>query len=86
MVEEKLGQGWERIIRDTSRYGNEQTLIFAHPEGARMGLFIIDKDGKEMDVVEVSVDPDHLDDDIGRYRHPHHDADTGDDGDAGASN
>ena len=86
MVEEKLGQGWERIIRDTSRNGTEQTLIFAHPEGARMGLFIIDKDGKEMDVVEVSVDPDHLDDDIGRYRHPHHDADTGDDGDAGASN
>ncbi len=86
MVEEKLGQGWERIIRDTSRSGHEQTLIFAHPEGARMGLFIVDKDGNEMDVVQVSVDPDHLDADIGRYRHPHHDADAGNDGDAGASN
>jgi hypothetical protein len=86
MVEEKLGQGWERIIRDTSRSGHEQTLIFAHPEGAHMGLFIIDKDGNEMDVVEVSVDPDHLNEDIGRYRHPHHDADAGNDGDTGASN
>jgi hypothetical protein len=86
MVEEKLGQGWERIIRDTSRNGHEQTLIFAHPEGARMGLFIVDKDGNEMDLVEVSVDPDHLDDDIGRYRHPHHDSDEGHGEDAGASN
>jgi len=69
MVEEKLGAGWERIIRDTSRNGNEQTLIFAHPEGDRMGLFVVDKDGNEMDVVQVSVDPKHLDDDIGHYRH-----------------
>ncbi len=69
MVEEKLGAGWERIIRETSRKGNEQTLIFIHPEGDRMGLFVVDKDGNEMDVVQVSVDPKHLDDDIGHYRH-----------------
>lgn len=69
MVEEKLGSGWERIIRDTSKKGNEQTLIFIHPEGERMGLFVVDKDGNEMDVVQVSVDPKHLDDDIGQYRH-----------------
>jgi hypothetical protein len=74
MVAEKLGAGWERIIRDTSRKGNEQTLIFIHPEGDRMGLFVVDKDGSEMDVVQVSVDPKHLDDDIGRYRH-HRDSD-----------
>jgi len=74
MVEEKLGPGWERIIRETSKKGNEQTLIFIHPEGERMGLFVLDKDGNEMDVVQVSVDPKHLDDDIGRYTH-HHDGD-----------
>ena len=45
MVEEKLGQGWERMIRETSRKGNEQTLIFAHPEGKRMGLFVLDAMG-----------------------------------------
>jgi len=71
LVEEKLGSGWERIIRDTSRHGNEQTLIFIHPEGDRMGLFVVDKDRNEMDVVEVSVDPKHIDDDIGHYRHRH---------------
>jgi hypothetical protein len=71
MVEEKLGAGWERMIRDTSRHGKEQTLIFSHPEGDRMGLFVVDMDGNEMDVVQVSVDPKHLDDDIGHYRHHH---------------
>jgi hypothetical protein len=81
MVEEKLGAGWERIIRETSCTGNEQTLIFVHPEGDRMGLFVVDKDGNEMDVVQVSVDPKHLDDDIGHYSHHHrHDKDAdGDD-------
>jgi len=74
MVEENLGPGWERIIRETNRKGNEQTLIFIHPEGERMGLFVLDKDRNEMDVVQVSVDPKHLDDDIGHYRH-HHDND-----------
>jgi hypothetical protein len=69
LVEEKLGAGWERIIRETSRKGSEQTLIFIHPEGERMGLFVLDLNGREMDVVQVSVDPSHLDDDIGRYRH-----------------
>jgi hypothetical protein len=73
MVEEKLGLGWERIVRDTSSSGHQQTLIFAHPEGARMGLFIVDKDSNEMDVVQVSVDPDHLNEDIGHYRHSHTD-------------
>jgi hypothetical protein len=39
-----------------------------------MGLFVVDKEANEMDVVQVSVDPKHLDDDIGHYRH-HHDGD-----------
>jgi hypothetical protein len=73
LVKEKLGAGWERILRDTSRRGGEQTLIYVHPDGQRMGLFVLDKESNELDVVEVSVDPDHLDDDIGHYRH-HHDA------------
>ncbi|MGO9436929.1 MAG: hypothetical protein ACLP00_21855 [Terracidiphilus sp.] len=73
IVEDKLGSGWERIIRETNHQGGEQTLIFIHPEGQRMGLFVLDKDHNELDVVQVSVDPDHLDDDIGRYSH-HHDS------------
>jgi len=75
MIQEKLGEGWSRIIRSTSRYGNEQSLIFARVEGNRMGLFILDLDSNEMDVVQISVDPDHLNQTIGKYEH--HDADDG---------
>jgi len=70
LVEEKLGSGWERVIRESSR-GGEQTLIFMHPEGSRMGMFIVDLDGHELDVVQVSVDPDHLNESIGKYTHSH---------------
>lgn len=76
MVEEKLGAGWERMIRETSRHGDEQTLIFTRPEGQRMGLFVLDLDGHELDVVQVSVDPDHLNQNVGRYEH-HHQQDGG---------
>ncbi|HTB98069.1 MAG TPA: hypothetical protein VK716_13740 [Terracidiphilus sp.] len=77
MVEEKLGSGWERMIRETHRGGGEQTLIFMRPEGERMGLFVVDVDGHEVDVVQVSVDPDHLQDSIGKYSH-HQDGDVSD--------
>ena len=75
MVEEKLGAGWERMIRGTSRKGKEQTLIFVHPEGERMGMFVVNLDGSEMDVVQVSVDPRHLNDQIGSYEHRRSQAD-----------
>lgn len=84
MVETKLGEGWERIIRETSRKtdstttdqraegSNNQTLIFIRPEGARMGLFVLDEDGRNLDVVQVSVNPDHLFENVDRYEHHHH--------------
>ena len=79
MVEQKLGSGWERIIRETSRKGTEQTLIFIHPEGKEMGMFVLDLNGHELDVVQVSVDPDHLNQKIGQYEHHHDDHDDGGD-------
>jgi hypothetical protein len=84
MVETKLGEGWERIIRETSRKtdsqatddhhgtGDMQTLIFMRPEGARMGLFVLDEDGRNLDLVQVSVNPDHLSESIDQYEHHHH--------------
>lgn len=78
MVAQKLGQGWERIIRETSRKGNEQTLIFMRPEGRRMGLFVVSLDGGEMNVVQVSVDADHLNESIGHYELSHHGGDVPD--------
>jgi hypothetical protein len=71
MVEKKLGSGWELMVRETSRKGGEQTLIYCRPEGKHMGLFIIDQGHGEMDVVQVSVDPDHLSEHIGKYDHQH---------------
>lgn len=81
MVQEKLGGGWERIVRETCRNGHEQTLIFMHPEGKRMGLFVVDADGHDLDVVQVSVDPDHLNQSIGKYDHHEHHRDGADDSD-----
>lgn len=69
LVSEKLGSGWERVIRETSRKGADQTLIFMRPEGSRMGMFVLDLGGHEMDVVQMSVDPDHLKEKIGQYDH-----------------
>lgn len=72
MVEEKLGPSWARVVRETSRGGKEQTLVFMRPEGSRMGLFVLDCDGHELDVVEVSVNPDRLSATVDQYSH-HHD-------------
>jgi hypothetical protein len=88
MVEQKLGAGWERMIRETKRNGQEQTLIFVRPEGSRMCMFVLDADGHDLNVVQVSVDPDHLNESINKYdHHDHHpdvdrDADDGENGDS----
>ncbi|HEY3626879.1 MAG TPA: hypothetical protein VGL00_11350 [Terracidiphilus sp.] len=71
LVESKLGPGWDRVIRETSRGGDSQTLIFMRPEGSHMGLFVLDADGHDLNVVQVSVDADHLSDSINGYQHHH---------------
>jgi hypothetical protein len=71
MVEEKLGSSWARVVRETSRGGTEQTLVFMRPEGSHMGLFILDCDGHELDVVQASVNPDRLNATIDQYSHHH---------------
>lgn len=71
LVEQKLGPEWERMVRETCRNGEQQTLIFVHPEGNRMGMFVLDADGHDLNVVQVSVDPDHLNETVNKYGHPH---------------
>jgi len=75
----KLGPGWERVIRETSRSDGSQTLIFMRPEGSRMGVFVLDADGHDLNVVQVSVNPDHLLETVQRYDHRDH-QDSGPDG------
>jgi hypothetical protein len=72
------GQELNLMVRETSLKGGEQTLIYCHPEGKHMGLFIIDRDHNELNVVQVSVDPDHLNESIGKWDHQgsHHNSDV----------
>src|ERR1700761_1946383 len=77
IVQDKLGSDWGQGIRGTTRHGSEQTLIFMHPDGDRMALFIVEKGNRELSLVQVSVDPRHVDDDIVRYSR-HHDSDQAD--------
>jgi hypothetical protein len=72
LVEEKLGKNWKRMIRETHANSNEQTLIYARPEGNRMGLVVIDLDGHELDLVTVSVDSKYLQEEISKHTHNSH--------------
>ena len=72
MVSKKVvGHGWERVIRETRREGGDQTLVFMRKEGKHMGLFVVDLDGHEMNVVQVSVDPEFVEANIQDFT-PHH--------------
>lgn len=75
IVQAKLGSGWDRMVRETSRNGGEQTLVYSRPEGGRMGLFVVDFNGHELDVVQVSVNPDHLNQSIAQYQHHRNESD-----------
>jgi hypothetical protein len=69
IVEEKLGHGWERIIRETRQKRRMQTSIFARPDGNRMDLFVVDLDHGELDIVQVTVNADHLNQYLAQHGH-----------------
>jgi hypothetical protein len=73
-VEQNLGPEWQRIVRETKRNGQAQTLIFVRPEGNRMGMFVFDADGHDLNVVQIAVDPDRLNQSIAKYDHRDHNA------------
>ena len=72
LVESKLGPGWERVIRETARNGDSQTLIFMRPEGFRMGMFVLDADDRDLNMVQVSEDPGHHSESDNSYGHHSH--------------
>jgi hypothetical protein len=69
LVSAHAGPGWQRILRDTNRSGDAQSLIYVKPEGSRLGMLVVDLDHKELDVVEISISPDKLSDEISEHRH-----------------
>ena len=73
LVEQRTGKGWSRMIRETTRGGEQQTLIYVRDEGKQVGMLIVDLDHHELDIVEVSVNPDHLMQEARERSHHHHD-------------
>ncbi len=71
LVQAHVGQGWQRIVRETSRDGDEQSLIYVHPEGSRLGMLVVDLAGHELNLVQISINPDQLTREM-RERHERH--------------
>jgi hypothetical protein len=80
LVAERVGPGWKRMVRETSRNGEEQSLIYVKPEGSRIGMLVVDLDHHELDLVQMSLNPDKLSEEISNHHHgeqngSHHDSD-----------
>jgi hypothetical protein len=76
LVAKHVGPGWKRIVRETNRSGEEQSLIYVKPDGSRIAMLVVDLDHHEMDVVQVSLNPDKLSEEIAHHHHgEHRDAD-----------
>lgn len=82
LVEKHVGPGWQRMIRETSRDGGEQSLIYVRAEGQHLGMLVVDLDGKDLDVVQLSMNPDQLMDEVARHHHHR----RSDDDDSGSDN
>jgi len=90
LVEQHVGPGWQRIIRETTREAgagtgsesssdrqgharSEQTLIYIRPDGNQVAMLVVDLDRENLDIVQLSVNPDHLMEQMDEHRHRHHD-------------
>lgn len=67
MATARMGAGWQRIVRETSREGDEQSLIYVKPEGNRLAMMVVDFDHGEMDMVEMAIQPNQLSKQIRRW-------------------
>ena len=71
LIEKHVGKGWQRMIRETSRGGGDQSLIYVRDEGSRVGMLVVDLDGHELDVVQMSMNPDQLMHEVSKHHHWH---------------
>ena len=84
LIEKHVGSGWQRMVRETSRKtegggGGEQSLIYVRAEGSHVGMLVVDLDGHELNVVQMSMNPDQLMHEVSKHRH-HHDKPDDSDG------
>jgi len=79
LVERHVGPEWQRMIRETSheRDGqrDEQTLIYVRPDGKNVAMLVVDLDKNDLNVVQLSMNPDQLMDQVNQHRH-HHEPDA----------
>jgi len=77
IVQEHAGEGWHRMIRETSRSGDEQSLIYIRAEGSQVGMLVVDLGGNDLNVVQISMNPDRLMEQLKAHEHPtDHDANS----------
>ena len=85
LIEKHVGSGWQRMVRETTRKtaggGGEQSLIYVRAEGSHVGMLVVDLDGHELDVVQMSMNPDQLMHEVSKHRHHHDKQDDSDSSD-----
>jgi hypothetical protein len=69
LVAERVGPGWKRMVRETSKSGEEQSLIYVKPEGSRIGMLVVDLDHHDLNLVQMSLDPNKLSEEIMNHHH-----------------
>jgi len=84
LIEKHVGGGWQRMVRETSRKGGEQSLIYVRAEGSHVGMLVVDLDGHDLNVVQMSMNPDQLMHEVAKHHH-HETHDSSDDQAAGES-
>jgi hypothetical protein len=84
LIEKHVGGNWQRMIRETSRNGGEQSLIYIRAEGSQVGMLVVDLDGHELDVVQMSMNPDQLMHEVSKHHHDHGKDHDGSDNDSSA--
>lgn len=61
-VEKSIGPEWSRmVVANSKKNDGEKTIIFAQPVGKLMRLLIVTIDDDDTAVVQVDVDPEHID-------------------------
>ena len=75
LVDEKLGAGWARMVREVSHHGREATLVYVRPHGHDMDMFVVSSEGRELDIVELTAKPDALEQNVRKYLHDGSEAD-----------
>ena len=69
MAAREMDSGWTRIVRETSRTGRDQSLIYVKPEGKRLAMMVVSFDHGEMDMVEMAIHPEELSQQMHHWEH-----------------